>query len=73
MKTKTLISFVVTAKLVCVFVFANAKCWFSHDKAHMYDKSCDIHAFLVEFQMIIFMYAKNGTSIPVVIYYCKYV
>ena len=33
-KTKALISFMVTAKLICVFVFAYAKCWFSHDAAH---------------------------------------
>ena len=32
-KTKALISFGATAKLTCVFVFANAKCWFSHDAA----------------------------------------
>ena len=30
-ETKALISFAVTAKLICVFVFAYAKCWFSHD------------------------------------------
>ena len=30
-----LISFAVTAKPICVFVFANAKCWFSHDVAHI--------------------------------------
>ena len=34
-KTKALISFAVTAKLICVFVFAYAKSWFSHDAAHM--------------------------------------
>ena len=28
------ISFAVTAKLICVFVIAYAKCWFSHDAAH---------------------------------------
>ena len=33
-KTKTLISFAVTAKLICVFVFAYAKIWFSNDEAH---------------------------------------
>ena len=33
-KTKALISFAVTAKLICVFVFAYAKCWFSRDAAH---------------------------------------
>ena len=30
-----LISFAVTAKLICVFVFAYAKCWFSHDAAQI--------------------------------------
>ena len=33
MKTKALISFAVTAKLICVFVFAYAGCWFSHEAA----------------------------------------
>ena len=35
MKTKALISFAVTAKLICVFVFAHAKSRFSHDGAHL--------------------------------------
>ena len=34
-KTKALISFAVTAKLICVFVFAFAKSRFSHDEAQM--------------------------------------
>ena len=34
-KTKALISFAVTAKLICVFVFAYADCWFSPDAAHI--------------------------------------
>ena len=34
-KTKVLISFGVTAKLICVFVFAYVKSWFSHDAAHI--------------------------------------
>ena len=34
-KTKALISFAVTAKLICVFVFAYAKTRFSHDAAHI--------------------------------------
>ena len=37
-KTKALISFAVTAKLICVFVFAYAKIPFSHDAAHMIAK-----------------------------------
>ena len=35
MKTKELISFAVTAKQVYAFVFAYAKCWFSHSAAEM--------------------------------------
>ena len=35
MKTKALISFAVTAKLICVFVFAYAKSRFSHNEAHI--------------------------------------
>ena len=31
--TNTVISFVVTAKLVCAFVFAYADCWFSYAAA----------------------------------------
>ena len=36
-KTKALISFAVTAKLICIFVFTYAKCWFSHNatQCHM--------------------------------------
>ena len=34
-KTKALISFAVTAKLICVFVFAYAKIRFSHNEAHI--------------------------------------
>ena len=34
-KTKVLISFVVTAKLICIFVFAYIDCWFSHEVAQM--------------------------------------
>ena len=37
-KTKMLISFVVTVKLICVFVFAYANCWFSHEAAHLLDR-----------------------------------
>ena len=34
-KTKALISFAITAKLICAFVFAYADCWFSHVAAQM--------------------------------------
>ena len=36
-KTKALISFAITAKLICVFVFAYTKSRFSHDEAHLSD------------------------------------
>ena len=29
------ISFAVTAKLICVFIFAYADCWFSHEAAQL--------------------------------------
>ena len=35
-KTKALIRFAVTAKLICVFVFAYVNRWFSHDAAHFF-------------------------------------
>ena len=35
-KTKALISFAVTAKLICIFVFAYAKSQFSHKEAHLF-------------------------------------
>ena len=34
-KTKALISFAVTAKLICAFVFAQAFCWFCHAVAQI--------------------------------------
>ena len=34
-KAMALISFAVTAKLICAFVFAYAKYWFPHDTAHL--------------------------------------
>ena len=34
--TKALISFAVTAKMICAFVFAYADCWFSHAAAQIY-------------------------------------
>ena len=34
-KAKVLISFAVTAKLVCAFVFAYAECWFSEAGAQL--------------------------------------
>ena len=37
-KTKALISFAVTTKLICVFVFACTKSRFSHDVAQFIDK-----------------------------------
>ena len=41
-KTKALISFAVTAKLVCTFVFAYTDCWFSDAAAH-FDIDTDLN------------------------------
>ena len=43
-KTKALISLAVavTSKLICIFVFAYAKSWFSHDVAHIQHKIKDL-------------------------------
>ena len=35
-ENKGVISFAVTAKLICVFVFTYAKCWFSQDAAYIH-------------------------------------
>ena len=53
-KTKALISFTATAKLICVFVrnFAYAKIRFSHDAAHMKN-----HLHVSQFQWICIMAA----------------
>ena len=40
-KTKALISFGVTAKLICIFVFAYAKSRFSHKEAQIIVCTCD--------------------------------
>ena len=37
-KAKALISFAVTAKLICVFVFAYADCWFSYAEAQLFNQ-----------------------------------
>ena len=37
-----LISFAVTAKLICTFVFAYADCWLSHGAAHILFKQIDV-------------------------------
>ena len=34
-ENKGMISYTVTAKLICVFIFAYADCWFPHAKAQM--------------------------------------
>ena len=41
-KTKVLISFAVTVKLICPFVFAYAKSRFSRDGAHIYHVHTDM-------------------------------
>ena len=45
--TKALISFAVTAKLICAFVFAYAKRWFSHAMSHFDLWSADPNDILI--------------------------
>ena len=47
MKTKVLISFAVTAKLICTFVFAYADCWFSNAVAQI----CTVSSQEVHYQL----------------------
>ena len=49
-KTKALISFAVTTKLMCVFVFLYEKCWgFFHDAAHfVLELAHSFHVLLLE-------------------------
>ena len=61
-KTKALISFVVTAKLICVFVFAYAKIRFSHDAAHIMAELENIPIMPAHSRTIICLYYKDITS-----------
>ena len=49
-KTKALISFAVTAKLICVFVFAYAKSRFSHNEAQLI---CDSTSYIMAVDSIL--------------------
>ena len=42
-KTKALISFAVTVKLICAFVFAYADSWFTHGAAQITWKNNHLH------------------------------
>ena len=50
--TKALISLAVTAKLICAFVFEYIECWFSHDAAHLFVQSGQIHETLTGYKGI---------------------
>ena len=61
MKTKTLIRLAVTAKLICVFVFAYAKSRFSHDEAQMF--LCDVPHNFPNFRTPLrFVVVSGGTA-----------
>ena len=50
-ENKGVISFAVTAKLICVFVFAYAHCWFSHEAAQIWKKVVKIFDFVWTWQL----------------------
>ena len=56
-RKQALISFAVTAKLVCVFVFAYAKSRFSHDEAHLM-----LPEYIVEPVLSFHSYSKGHNS-----------
>ena len=66
-KTKALISFAVTAKLICVLVFAYAKSRFSHDAAHIYSlyRRClcePFHLYLIAATVARFNFYDRSTA-----------
>ena len=54
-----LISFAVSAKLICVFVFVYAKSRFSHDEAHMYHLPTVFMAVSLKPCIVIVLYSKG--------------
>ena len=50
-KTKALISFAVTAKLICPFVFAYADCWYSHAATQFYRLKVKPHVSFIYISM----------------------
>ena len=78
-KTKALISFMVTPKLICVFDFAYAKICFSHDVAHiMMDNSGGMsvtplfHTFHWETMSIIYDVTMPANSFPFVLFLLEF-
>ena len=62
-KTKALISFAVTAKLICVFVFAYAKSRFSHDEAQFLFREQDLCSDCIGFWSLInFYHVSRGAT-----------
>ena len=58
-ETKALISFAVTAKLICVFVFAYAKSRFSHDEAH-FEEILVLVSLFVAWQIAFLLFKFNA-------------
>ena len=68
-KTKTLISFAVTVKLICAFLFAYANCWFSHAKAQNMNLM-----FILVFLQIYFIYiVRSQYFFFIVIFVSRYI
>ena len=68
-KTKALISFAVTMKLNCVFVFAYAGCWFSHEVAQIVYtycmRECDHKKFYPRYSLLrLTMLTVDRQSLP---------
>ena len=69
-KTKVLISFAVTAKLICVFVFAFAKIRFSHDAAHLHPSTFNFRGNMSNFSFLFWflIYSERQKSCTIYIF-----
>ena len=61
-KTKAPISFAVTAKLICVFVFAYAKSRLSHDAAHMLSDVLSLISFIRDHVACVKYLSRENTN-----------
>ena len=61
-KTKALISCAVTAQLICVFVFAYAKSWFSHAIMHLLLMCIRNKIIDLKLQRCIYIFMTNNVS-----------
>ena len=72
-KTKALISFAATAKLICAFVFAYADCWFSNEVAHLMScmHVCMLKDLLLRYKIAL-KFFSNGNNLCTSYHFSKF-